>query len=79
MAFMVEQNIAFDPIDRGLFSANTIGFERDVVTDLIEQHWLVVHILLGIQSGLSDSHRGGLYPEHAYDGLSIHRQVNRHH
>ena len=26
MAFMVEQNKAFDPIDRGLFSAGTVGF-----------------------------------------------------
>jgi hypothetical protein len=78
MALMVEQNTAFDPIDIGLFSADTIVFEGDFVKDLIEQLWLVVHILVGIQSRLSDSNRGGLYPEHAYDGLSIHRQVSRH-
>ena len=44
MPFVVEQDKAFDPVHVGLFGADAIVLEAD----LIEEFRLVVHILGGI-------------------------------
>jgi hypothetical protein len=44
----VEQNTAFDPVNIGLFGVDTLVFEADFMTELIEKLRLVIYLWVGI-------------------------------
>jgi hypothetical protein len=46
--FIVEQNKAFDPVNVGLFGVDTLVFEEDFMTELIEKLRLVIYLWVDI-------------------------------
>ena len=44
MTFAMEENVAFDPLDVSLLSANAEMFAPNHVTHLIEQFWFVCRL-----------------------------------
>jgi hypothetical protein len=47
MTLSLKKDVAFDPVDITLLCANTVMFETDFLSDLVEQFWfLVLRVLM---------------------------------